>query len=410
MRKTFVHFTWFTVAPVIMQVILAAPFESDTYAHLRERNEKRIKEITQYIAAEAKKQQDAWVLAKRAQDQAAATQNNPNGGMGPGMGPGGMPAAPAPAADNTPPVPDKFEISEELIQAAVTKKFGGNLMDAAGPFPKVDIRDKIELTEAAGKLPEIKKNFQDAFEMTYAVQPMTKTEAAATQERLQAAAPAEAKQLELQILNKEGEWVAWTPRAAEARLPEWRVAIRLEPVTPQAIQKVEELLAEIEYPLYRENDLVEISFSPTERVARRTYKGGFKRIGRFKVVIGKDILGLNDIPEKLRARFDDDLNRRARLQVMDRRPVFTRISLACQDFIDAKVKEMLTRQFEQNLGRGWVYIDGGWKTPADMVHDVLVYRRQHDAATREMYKKQMQHRQQEEQMQQEQGGAGGYRR
>ena len=48
-----------------------------------------------------------------------------------------------------------------------------------------------------------------------------------------------------------------------------------------------------------------------------------------------------------------------------------------------------------------------------MVHDVLVFRRQHDAATREMFKKQAQKRARDEQEQQNQGfggPGGGYRR
>ena len=391
----------------------AAPFETNNYSHQRDRNEKRIKEITQFIAAEAKKQQDAWVIAKRAQDQAKAGGNNngyggPGPGMGPGMGPGGMPPAPSPA-DNLPPVPDKFEINEELIQAAVTKKFGGNLMDAAGPFPKVDIRSKLELQEDAAKLPEIKQNFFDSYEMEYAIQPLQKKDAAKVREMLSKVTGPEVKLLQLQFQNRTGQWVEWTMKSAEPKAHEWRVVIHMAPATPEAIQKIEEALAEIDYPLYHENDLVEISFSPTENVARRTYSGAFKRIGRFKLSIGKDILGLNDLPEKLRARFDPDLNRRAREQVLDRHPVFSRLNLERQEKIDERVKMMLTQQFEQNLQRGWVYIDDSWKLPSDMVHDVLVYRRQHDAATRSMLQKQNLRRTQEDQEQNEHGGGAGYR-
>ena len=80
------------------------------------------------------------------------------------------------------------------------------------------------------------------------------------------------------------------------------------------------------------------------------------------------------------------------------------------EVIAEKVKEMLTRQFEQNLQRGWVYIDDSWKTPSDMVHDVLVFRRQHDAATRAMMQKQQHRAQQQSQEEAEMGGPGGYRR
>ena len=411
MCKTFAQFTLTILVLLAVNTLPAAPFDTNSYPHLRDRNEKRIKEITKFIAAEAKKQQDAWVIAKRAQDQAKAGGNNGFGGpgpgmgpMGPGMGPGGMPPAPSPA-DDLPPVPDKFEINEELIQAAVTQKFGGNLMDASGPFPKVDIRSKLELQEDAAKLPEMKENFLDSYEMEYAIQPLQKKEAAKVRELLAKIDMPEVKLLQLQFQNRTGQWVEWTLKSAEPKAHEWRIVIRLAPATPQAIQKVEEALAEIDYPLYHENDLVEISFSPTENVARRTYAGAFKRIGRFKLSIGKDILGLNDLPEKLRARFDPELNRRAREQVLERHPVFSRLNLERQERIDEKVKEMLTRQFEQNLARGWVYIDGSWKLPADMVHDVLVYRRQHDAATRSMLQKQNIRRAQEDQ---DQDGRGGY--
>ena len=398
------------LAVLIVHSVLGAPLETNSYSHLRDRNEKRIKEITKFIAAEAKKQQDAWFLAKQA-EQAAQNQNN-NGmgpGMGHGMGPGGMPQPPAPA-DNLPPVPDKFEINEELIQAAVTKKFGGNLMDAAGPFPKVDIRSKIELQEDAAKLPELREKFFDTYEMTYDIQSLAKPEAAKVQKLLKDTVTPEIELLQLQFQNKAGQWVEWTLKGAEPKSHEWRIAIRLKPATPEAMQKVEEALAEIDYPLYQENDIVEISFSPTERVARRTFSGAFKRVGRFKLNIGKDLLGLNDLPEKLRARFDPDLNRRAREQALDRHPVFSRLNMERDEVIAEKVKEMLTRQFEQNLQRGWVYIDDSWKTPSDMVHDVLVFRRQHDAATRAMMQKQQHRAQQQSQEEAEMGGPGGYRR
>ncbi len=380
-------------------------------AHLRDRNEKRIKEITKYIAAEAKKQQDAWVIAKRAQDAAKATQNNNNNHGGPGMGPGmaGGTQPDTPAID-TPIVPDKFEINEELIQAAVTQKFGGNLMDATGLFPKVDIRSKIDLEEAAAKLPEIKARFEDSYEMYYEIEPLSKKEAAEAQDILKKATTPETKLLQLQFKNKSGQWVEWTLLNAESSSYEWRIAIRFEPVTPEAIYKVEQALAEIEYPLYHENDPVEISFSPTERVARRTYQGAFKRIGRFKIVIGKDILAMDDLPKKLRVRFNPDMNRAARAEMIDRHPIFARNSMERGELITEKVKEMLARQLEQNLARGWIYIGDSWKTPADMVHDVLVFRRQHDAATRAAYKQQIQRQQQQDQEEDMDGGRGGYRR
>ena len=406
MHKYLVQFAWIILAILMVRSVPAASYDTNSYSHLRDRNEKRIKEITKFIAAEAKKQQDAWFLAKQA-EQAANNQNN--NGMGPGMGPGGMPTPPAPA-DNAPPVPDKFEINEELIQAAVTAKFGGNLMDAAGPFPKVDIRSKLELQEAAAKLPEIKEKFADSYEMEYAIQPLRREEAMKVQELLKDALIPEIRLLQLQFQNKVGKWVEWTLKTGEPNAHEWQVAIHMQPVTPEAVQKIEYALAEIEYPLYKENDAVEISFSPTEKVARRTYKGAFKKIGRFKLSIGKDIMGLDDLPEKLRARFDIELNRRAREQFLERHPVYSRLNLERQEMIDTKTKEMLTRQLEQNLPRGWIFIGDSWKIPADMVHDVLVFRRQHDAATRAQMQKQMQRQKNQEQEEAGMGGPGGYRR
>ncbi|MBQ4479737.1 MAG: hypothetical protein II943_03770 [Victivallales bacterium] len=133
-------------------------------------------------------------------------------------------------------------------------------------------------------------------------------------------------------------------------------------------------LVEEEYPLYKENEIVEISFAPREGVARRTYRGSFKKIGRFKLTIGKDFLSMDELPEKIRARFDPDLNRIARERMLARHPIITRYKLDREDAIAAKVNEWLLSQFEQNLPRGWVYVNNAWKLPEDMVEDVIEYR------------------------------------
>ena len=60
--------------------------------------------------------------------------------------------------------------------------------------------------------------------------------------------------------------------------------------------------------------------------------------------------------------------------MLARHPIITRYKLDREDAIAAKVNEWLLSQFEQNLPRGWVYVNNAWKLPEDMVEDVIEYR------------------------------------
>ena len=305
---------------ILCSLLCAAPFAKSNYGRLRERNEKRIQEITSFIVEEAKRQYDEWLLAKQGQDMHSHRNDMSEMMYGRRLENSYMVVPSSSKAGQTEEAPiasDVFEIDEEAIQAAVSARFGGNLLDAIGDSPKVDIRSKIELQEMAEKSPAILARFSASYD---------------------------------DMLQDEKEMV------------------------------------KREYPLYREGDIVEISFTPVEPVARRTYKGVFKRVGPFKIMIGTQVIGLDSIPKKLRARFDRELNRRARIELMERHPIINKYEAERSEAISDLVKTMLEKQFENNLTNGWVYIDNSWKIPADMVHDVLVYRRQYDAAMR--YQKQ----------------------
>ena len=71
--KSILYTLCLILAFLAVRSVPAAPFETNNYSHQRDRNEKRIKEITKYIAAEAKKQQDAWFLAEQAEQAMPTT-------------------------------------------------------------------------------------------------------------------------------------------------------------------------------------------------------------------------------------------------------------------------------------------------------------------------------------------------
>ena len=83
---------------------------------------------------------------------------------------------------------------------------------------------------------------------------------------------------------------------------------------------------------------------------------------------------MDEVPEKLRVRFNETMNREARENMRQRHPVFSRYNVEQEEAAAEKVNEMLLNQFERNLPLGWVYIDGTWKLPEDLVADVIAYR------------------------------------
>ena len=131
------------------------------------------------------------------------------------------------------------------------------------------------------------------------------------------------------------------------------------------------LIAEAEYPFYREGEQVEITFTPVGQVARRTYTGVFKRIGRSRISIGKYFFDLNDLPEKLRVRFDAKLNRKAKLDLLKKHPIITRYKNEWETAVYEKTNEMLINQFETNLKMGLVYVDESWIFPEELAENIV---------------------------------------
>lgn len=128
------------------------------------------------------------------------------------------------------------------------------------------------------------------------------------------------------------------------------------------------------YPLYQEGQNVEISYSIGNE-PRRTYIGTYRKNGRFRIFVGRNSMNLKDLPELLRARFDPELNEQCRKKLYAQHPLYSKYQLEKEDEIKRRYDELLRKQMEKNLPRGWVYINNVWKVPADLIEDVLENRK-----------------------------------
>ncbi len=124
-------------------------------------NERRVKEITLEILKQVTIQEEAY-RKKREElgKQGNGAGMDPYGGP---MGPGGAPQAQAP--ESLPP----YQLDRAAIKAYIQKKYNCNEMDALGPVPRVDVRNREELQEEATRevkaLPEYKDlDFQALYE------------------------------------------------------------------------------------------------------------------------------------------------------------------------------------------------------------------------------------------------------
>ncbi len=142
----------------------------------------------------------------------------------------------------------------------------------------------------------------------------------------------------------------------------------------QTLQAMEIKAAEEKYPLYKVGERVEISFSHGNEPSR-TYRGTYRNdAGRNKIWIGRDMINKDDLPELLRARFDEELNASCRQREVNAHKIIGKIELEMQEAIINRVKDKQQKQFEKNLPRGWVYVNETWKMPSEMVDDTLDYR------------------------------------
>ncbi|MBR4611994.1 MAG: hypothetical protein IKO40_04685 [Kiritimatiellae bacterium] len=320
----------------------------------------------------------------------------------------------------------------ELFKKAVGEKFGLGMsyMQRLALSSKISL-SKIELQEDIAKSPEIMEKFINCYETTYTLA----SSFSGNESRLQKAEAMRVKGLiekyglqdiaSLEYQNRNDVWTVWTERS-ELKNPQWRLVFRFQPfphdgktldqvttacneaiqaslqameandeavqldeifsdagfrlsiadsslISSSPILRAERLLAEVEYPLYQEGDIVEISFSPVERVARRTYYGNFKRIGRFKLSIGKELLGLDDIPQMLRVRFDNKLNVKAKLDFLKKHVLITNYKNAWDTDIRTKLNKEWVSSFEKNLNMGFVYVDDAWLLPEELAERIVKY-------------------------------------
>lgn len=328
MKKTFSPLHRAFIALLIGSLLFAGNSFAADYGKLREENQRKIKEITNYILSLAKKQRVEWQRKYAAQETKKAKrrkenspnmanhnnddqENNPND-------------EPLPVVDETELVPDVFVVDIEEIKEKVKAKYKANEDDAKGYFPKINISSKIELEELASKKPEVKEKYPFPIPMPPA------------------------------LLNTLPQEEQDEYHALKKRLDD-----------EEAAQVAREL------PLYRENQNVEISVPVRKGKTKRVLSGAFQRIGQHKIKIGKEIIDLSDLPENIRACFDPDLNRIARAKRIAQHPVIGQYNLRREEIINKIVKEWLLEQLEQNLSAGWIYVNGCWVMPSDIVLQVL---------------------------------------
>lgn len=317
----------------------------------------------------------------------------------------------------------------ELFKEAVGVKFGLGMsyQQRLAMSTKIS-HSKLELQEAIEKSPQIMEKFIDCYETTYILSSSfaggenksQKAEASRVQELIQQLGLQDVASLEYQ--NRNDTWTVWTDRS-ELKNPQWRLVFRFKPfphdrkkldqvkaacdeaihvmeanggvvklaeifentgfrpltatdsslVYSSLILQAERLIAEAEYPLYREGEIVEISFAPTERVSRRTYTGAYKQAGRFKLFIGKELLGLDDLPQKLRARFDEKLNAKAKLDFLKKHILITNYINSLDTEIQEKLNKEWVSGFEKNLNLGFVYVDDAWLLPEELAERIVKY-------------------------------------
>ncbi len=137
-------------------------------------------------------------------------------------------------------------------------------------------------------------------------------------------------------------------------------------------KEAEEIAKEV--PLYKPGEIVNIAFARGREPCKR-YRGAFRPISNNRIFIGKTQLNLWDIPEKLRARFDAKLNAEYRKKLQERHPLITKYRIKCEEEADRRHDAAIGAQMEANLKHGWVYINGTWHEPADMVDDILEQRK-----------------------------------
>jgi len=138
----------------------------------------------------------------------------------------------------------------------------------------------------------------------------------------------------------------------------------------EQLRALEKQDAEKEFPLYKQGEIVNITFARGNE-PRRTYYGAFRREGKYKLFIGGKQLSYVDLPEYYRARFDAKENEKARREMINRHVRVGRYKLEKQEALFNKKKQMLEEQYAKNLPRGWVYVDDAWHIPADLVENFV---------------------------------------
>ncbi len=141
----------------------------------------------------------------------------------------------------------------------------------------------------------------------------------------------------------------------------------------ESMEAEERRMAEEKYPLYQPGQKVKISFSRGHEKSR-TYEGVFKTNGRFKFMIGRNVLNYNDLPEEIRACFIPQLNKEKRTEEFNKHRIITRYNLEREEEEATRMREKLNAQFAKNLPKQWVYINKAWRLPVDMVEDIVRYR------------------------------------
>ncbi|GEM_PF-4675290 len=364
--------------------LCAAPKKSPYDANW---NQKRIEDISKEILRQVKVQEDEYQKAyeefqkqKSGNGQAGYGDWRDNGhGMDPRMPSEGDAA---PKQEEFPP----YKLDVQKLKDAITLKFGGKEEDTIGPRPRVDLRSKMDIQEFAEKEVRKRPEFRD-------YQPEAIFQLIRDVDKKYPLLH-EGQSVKVMIDGKEYEGIFKTNGPHEITIGGnkfkkgklakevlalfderenaslRKIELSKNPVLAQEIKDLEQ-----KYPLYKEGQKVEISFAHGNE-PRRIYKGAFKLYPPFKLSIGKDMLNKNDLPEIYRARFYPEVNTQCRMEEFNKHLVLNKLKMEMEEAIAEEVKEIRRKQFEQNLPKGWVFLNETWKMPSELVEDTLEYRKE----------------------------------
>ena len=146
-------------------------------------------------------------------------------------------------------------------------------------------------------------------------------------------------------------------------------AIKRFPKSDEELKSEDVAYVKKKYPLYRFGERVEIN----TRVNGKPYvaSGILKKVGPGKVMIGSKLVTLMDLPEEIRISFQPERHAAYLAKRIAECPVSFNYKQEREMAQRNLYFQKLLAQFQKNLRNGYVYADGEWIAPAQLIHSLL---------------------------------------